>query len=344
MFLKKRILVAEGLRMSVTRHFIYSDFAVKWHRDNVTQLSIFVVEGKPGTGFFMRSSDSQSYRQFVAASQRKNKQNFFTLLLRKEPDFDKEYELARKAYETAKNDQERRILSCYQNVVTLARDEEQLQRVVRAVKDKMKDRPTKRYLSILSHYKSSINRLERDAHEAQINYAKDMDETQLRLWGKVVDAFQLLTESRRVWAVFIDQGENSYKQVFFDMGVFDYIKSPGETPVMRDQEGRHYYLYPDGLVASRSSVDFDFHPWASMEVKFGVVDISMLAVRPQFNTRRSSKHRHKGTDAMSTLYGASHSQVVGEIYFPKLDLRFYVNRTGPAEDFVKALNEWKSQL
>lgn len=338
----KRMLVAEGLRLPVTRHYIPSTFAVRGRYDNSSNLSVFVIEGMPGTGFFVRNSESHSYRRFVNAAQKKNSQNLWTLIAGKEPDFDKEYKNASEAYKNAKNDQERNILSCYQNVLSLARDEEQLQRIVRAIKDKIGDHPNKSLVSVLSHYKSSIASLERDVHSAQINYAKHLDETQLKAWEKVVDAFHLLVESRRLWSVFLDNDEPAYQQVFFDMGIFDYIKVPGDTPVMRDYQNVHYYIYPDGIVVARSTVDFDFHPWKEIDFNFSVVDISTLAVRPQFNShKRRKKHHSTGTDALSTLYGTSRAQVVGELRIPQLERRFYVNHTGPAEDFANAIREWK---
>lgn len=339
----RRVTVAEGLRLPVSRHFHYSTFAVRGRHESGTHLSMFVVEGTPGTGFFVRNSESHSYRRFVVESQKKNQQSFLTLLLRKEPDFEREYKRVNEAFGKVKNEQERRILSCYQNVLGLARDEEQLQRIVRAIKDRIEDKPSKSLVSVLSHYKSSIASLEHDAAAAQLSYGRLLDEEQLAAWGKVVDAFHLIVESRRVWSVFTEDGKPAYKQVFFDMGVFDYIKSPGETPVMRDYNGVHYYLYPDGMVVGRSSVDFDFHAWNTLDVNFSVVDISTLAVRPQFNLHKYRKRRHVATDALSTLYGTTRAQVVGEIYIPQIDRKFYVNHTGPAEDFAKALSEWKKK-
>ena len=342
---RKRMTVAEGLRVPVSRHFFYSTFAVRGRYDSGSHMGGFVCEGTPGTGFFVRNSESHSYRRFVSALKKEQQQNIWTLLFGKEPNFDKEYKLVEAAFENANNDNVKRILSSYQNVISLAKDEEQLQRIVRAIKDKMGDHPNKSLVSVISHYKSSIAGLERDVRSAQINYSKNMDESQLAAWTKVVEAFHLLVESRRLWSVFLDKDTPAYQQVFFDMGIFDYIQSPGDTPVMRDYENVHYYLYPDGMIVARSSVDFDFYKWQDMDFEFKVVDISTLAVRPQFNSHsHKSKHKHSSTDALSTLYGMSHAQVVGEIYIPKIDRRFFVNHTGPAEDFCKAIKEYKKSL
>ena len=341
----KRMTVAEGLRLPVSRHFHYSTFGVLGRYDHRAHLGgMFVCEGQPGTGFFIRNTESHSYRRFVDAARAKNKQSFMTLLLGKEPNFDKERKRVVEVIESTDNADVKRILVSYENVIGLAKDEEQLQRIVRAIKDKMGNHPNKSLVSVLTHYKSSIAGLERDVRVSQLNYSKHMSEEEVASWTKVVEAFNLIVDSRRVWSVFLDDGNPSYQQVFFDLGIFDYIQSPGDTPVMRDYRGLHYYLLPDGMIVSRSSVDFDFYKWKDVEFQFSVVDISTLAVRPQFNSRKGHhKHNHHSTDALSTLYGTTRAQVVGEIYFPKLDLRFYVNHTGPAEDFVKALKKYISE-
>ena len=335
------MMVAEGLRLPVSRHFYYSTFAVRGRHENDPK-GMFICEGTPGTGFFVRNTESHSYRRFVSECKKAMRQNIRTLLFRKEPNFDKEYERVNKAFETETDENVRRILSCYQNVIGLAKEEELLQRIVRALKDKIGERPNKSLVSVLTHYKSSIAGLEHDARAAQLDYSTTMSEEDLALWGNVVEAFHKLVDSRRVWSLSMEDGVQSYNQVFFDMGIFDYIKSPGDTPVMRDHCGMHYYLYPDGMVEARSSVDMVFHRWSDLEVLFNVVDISTLVVRPNFNSHKKSSKHHNHNDALSTLYGASRGQVVGEICFPEQDLRFFVNHTGPAEDFVKAVNAWKT--
>lgn len=339
----KRMTVADGVRLPVSRHFYYSTFGVRGRHDNIARTGNYVCSGTPGTGFFIHSSESHSYRRYVNEMRSKLNQNLLTLLLRREPNFDRELKRVNDAYANIQDEERVRILSSYQNVLALAKEEELLQRVVRGIKDKMGNHPNKMMVSILSHYKSSIATLEHDVKGTQIQSGADLDEASLAAWTKVVDAFHLLVESRRVWSVYMDGDSQAYEQVFFDMGIFNYIQSPGDTPMMTDHLGRRYFLYPKGMIAARSSVDFDVYSWKDLEVKFHVVDITTLAVRPNFNSHHSGKkkRRHSHNDALSTLYGTTRAQVVGEITIPKLELRFFVNHTGPAEDFVKALDEFK---
>ncbi len=339
----KRIEVAEDFYVRVSRHFSYSTFGVRGRYENVAHTGNYICSGTPGTGFFAHNSDSHSYRRHVLAARENLKQNFLTLLLKKEPDFEKENARIEKALENCDNIDMKRMLASYQNVISLAKEEELMQRIVRAIKDKMGEHRNKFYVSVLSHYKSAIATLEHDVRSAQIIVSKNMSEEQLQAWQKVIDAFHLLVESRRVWSVFTNEGSQAYKQVFFDMGIFDYIQSPHDTPVMRDHKDIHYYVYPTGIVRARSSVDFDLFKWEQLSLYNSVVDINTLAIRPEFNSRkRKHKHHHSEAhmDAIGALYGTTRAQVVGEISIPELELRFFVNHTGPAQDFVAAVHEY----
>lgn len=338
----KRIWVAEDLRLRVSRHFHYSNFLVLDHSNKASHLRGFVCEGTPGTGFFVRSTDSHSYWRFVSSCQKRQKQNVWTLILHKEPDFTRESHRVETALAGCHDELKKRILSSYQNVIGMAKEEELLQRIVRAVKDKIQKRSTGVLQSILMHYKSSISRLEKDARLAQLDFGASLNEAQQEAWGRVVQAFQEVLDSRRIWSVFIEQGVQAYQQVFFDMGFFDYIKSPGDTPVMRDHNGVHYYLYPEALVVARSSVDFDCYPLKDLEFICSDVDISTLAVRPQFSShRRRRKHRSYSTDALSTLYGTTHGQKVGSLQLPRLNAQFFVSHTSSVHKLVSALNDYK---
>ncbi|MCR4828050.1 MAG: DUF4236 domain-containing protein [Bacteroidales bacterium] len=334
---RKRVRVSDDLRLAIPRHFVYTTFGVRGRYDSVSRTGNYICSGEPGTGFFAHSSDSSSYRHFIASERKKLKQNYLTLLMDKEPDLQNEYDRIEKVLEDTHDKEKLRILSTYQNVVALARDEEMLQRVVRAIKDYIKrNHRSQANSSILTHYKSSIASLEHDVRATQLNIKNDLNEEQLAAWGEVVKAFDDIVNSRRIWSVYMDGETDAYQQVFFDLGIFDYIQSPFDTPLIRDHQGRRFYLYPQGIVEARTNTDFDIHHWNKMKVSFNPTDISTLSTRAEFNFQRSSRKKHH-TDALSNLYGTTRSQTVGELAIPTLKLRFYVNHVEPVDAFVKVL-------
>lgn len=334
----RHIQVADGVTVPVSRHFYYSTFGVCGRHDNIVRTGNYVCSGTPGSGFFFRKCDSHSYHVFVRAQRRNLKQSMKTLLLGREPNFEKEMHRTEQALKTVTDKESQRILSVYYNVLMLAKEEELLQRIVRGIKDKMGHGNKSMYTSILAHYKSSIATLEHDVAAAQHNIKNDLNETQMEAWTNLVNAFNEMGDSRRIWSVFIEDGKEWYQQVFFDLGIFDYIQSPVDTPIIRDHNNLHYYLYPEGILRARTSTDFDFFRWKDIHVTYNPMDINTLAVRPEFTSHLTKRSKGNRQDALTALYGYTHGSMVGELLIPEMNLRFFVNHTEPVEAFVRAIS------
>lgn len=342
-FTYKKVRLNNGIRLKVSRHFNYGFFGVRGRYDNVARTGAYVNTFEPGVGFFVHSLDSHSYRHFVKAEQKKLKQNFWTLILGKEPRFGKESKRVEKALESGNlTPVQNQILAQYLVMLNLGEKEEYFQRVIAALKKKMHSRRNNgqaSYLSgIISSYKTHVATLQHDAKGSQLNIKNMLTPEALEEWHKVVDAFYELVDVRRIWQV-VDG--DSYEQVFFDMGIFDYIQSPFDTPMMRDSKGGLYFLYPQGLICRRSNVDFDFIPMQELDIQGGSLDINTLTSDLDMMPGRGRKRRY--SDAISTLYStvSKGSMAVGEFRIKNLDLTFCCNHVSNVVDFVKALNDFK---
>lgn len=348
----KRVSVADGLKVKVDPHFFFSTFGVRGRYETVTKTGQYIPSIHPGTGFFARPSDSSSYRHFVREQRKVTKQNLWTLIARKEPSFEREQKAVEAAIKQSTGNRSD-FLSRYLSTLLIAKEAEMVDRCMRGIKDKLhKDRSNKFYSSVLSQYKGRYATLQHDVKSSQGDIANTLTDETRPYWQKVVETFELLAQARRLWHVVSTDEGDSYRQVFFDLGVFDYVHSPFDTPVMRDSEGLHYYLYPAGIIRARSNVDFDWFSLKDVDFEFSVVDLNTLDVTPTFgSSKKKKKKHHKGhqdyvhTDAASTLFATTgRERVVGRIGIPQLGLVFFVNRTGPAEDFVKAINDFKDKF
>lgn len=342
----KWMTVADGMRVPVSRHFRYSQIGVRGRYAAIDMYGAFLTTDAPGVGFFMKSSDSHSYRKFVNEYKQKQKQNFWTLISGKEPNFDRQIKLVEGALETCSNDPEKaKILATYQSCLYIAKEAEMLERIVQGIKDKMGSHTNKLYVSVVSHYKSRIATLDHDIRAAQINVKNGMDEAKLASWGNVVDQFHQLVDARRVWSVKKGgvESPDAFVQVFADMGIFDFVQSPFDTPILRDYNGTHYYFYPSGIVRARSSVDFDMIPYHELTVKASVVDLNSLSGGVDFTMTQAGKNKNKKyahSDVVSSLYGQTRGNTLGALSFPELDLTFLCNHVGPTKDFADALNKY----
>lgn len=255
----KRVKVTEGLYIRLPQHFYYTDFGVRSTGEMRYSGRRYVNAGVPGTGFIERESESHSYRQFVRNQLKKQKPNYLKLLFRCEPSYKREQERARVALAASQDPTKRLIFDAYVNALAVGRTEERLERIVRGIKDKIGHKSNKFLVSVLSHYKNKINQLEHDMEAVEL-HVKDMcTPEQYEAYLKLVDAFVAVAGCRRVWHLNEDKKEH-YMQVYFDLGIVDFIRSESYLPMMRTSRGVTYYILPTCLLAVRDTVDFDVIP------------------------------------------------------------------------------------
>lgn len=317
----KRVKVTEGLFVKVSNHFYYDDFGIRDSGEMRYYGRRYICTGTPGTGFIERESESHSYHAFVKSYTRLEKHSYWRLLTGKEPNYTKEHELARAALASAESGMKRELLDCYVNALTVGRNAERLQRIVRGVKDKMGHKSNKFMVSVISHYKTKLNQLGHDMSAVEFHLKNHYSPEVIEAYNKAVDAFVKVAACRRIWH-HNDKKRDQYLQVYFDLGTFDFIRSESYLPLMRDSEGVNYYLLPDSIIVARSSVDFDVLP-----IKDMTIVSQELAIEETI-------------DQVSSRLGDAASM----IRIPDLNLTFYFNHVRPIVEFVNAIDKLKGLL
>lgn len=368
MRLFQKVQVDPELTLRVSNHFFYSNYGVRGRYEVLSKLGSFIAAETPGTGFFVRESDSHTYHKFVRAERDKHKQSVLTLLLGKEFSFQKEFDRIKPALAAEPDKEKVRILNAYQNCLFLAKDEEGLERIVRAIKNEIGDHPNKYLMGLLTRYKSRIASLERDIKSTQLNVADQLQDEQAKeRWEKLVEAFDHLIAMPRIWHETEEEGQTKFAQVFFDYGIFDFIQSSYDTPLMRDSAGCSYFFYPNGLLKARSAVDFEVRKWRDLNVMFEAVDPVTMPERPHFyehkkrNLWETVKHRlHKmrkprfqltdvGTDPWfytdftpdSSMIDEPKKHYLGKLSIKEMDVTFYFSDVLAAKEFYEAVEALK---
>ena len=208
--------MTEGLHVNISNHFYYNDFGIRDYSEMRYGGRRFVMTGTPGTGFIERESESHSYHQFVRNLLAKQKPSYWRMLMGKEPNFDKALAEANKAMVQSSDKYKRDLLECYVNALTVARNEERIERVVRGIKDKMGHHSNKFMVSVMSHYKSKIRQMEHDMLSVIWHVKDHCSEETYKAYCKVVDEFTRVASCRRIW--FLENSRKGYQQVFdFDV-------------------------------------------------------------------------------------------------------------------------------
>lgn len=364
-FPKRYVKLSKKAGVWVSNYYHPTAFAVRGRVEAGYRLGQYVEMGTPGTGFFVRQTSSHRYRAFLKIVRASQRPSWWKMVTGNQFSFARERKAAEQALAEATDPTRQKILESYANVLALAGEAEYLDRTVLAVKEQSRSGRLSRYkTSLLSSNKSRITRLEHDARFAQMNLLKECGEEKMARFRQVTEAFAKVSASHRIWHMDESLGGTAAHQVFFDMGIFDYIQSPLLTPVMRDSNGNTYWFYPDYLLAARSSTDFDLLPLKETPFIFRELpyDQVLEAMSPSDYSSYRHRHHHKHHPAVNDpdgnllnpagSFGSSSEgsedkvrmRVVGELYIPSLKLRFCSQDVPAMREFVHMLNDYRGGL
>jgi hypothetical protein len=192
---------------------------------------------------------------------------------------------------------------------------------IRAIKNKMGHHSNKYLVSVMSHYKNRIRQMENDMRSVVLHVEDTCSPESFAAYTKMVEAYTHVASCRRVW-LYDETKRDRYRQVFLDLGVFDYIRSDCYLPMLRDDRGVEYYFLPTALIIARSHVDFDVRPLKDLTVV-----CQELAIE-------------EPTEALLSRIGDAASM----IKIPELNLNYYFNHVRYIVNFVHALDELKATL
>lgn len=318
----KRKRVADKVYIRVSNHFFYSDFGVRDYKEARHFGHRYVCTGTPGTGFIERESESHSYHEFVRRHKSVRPPSYWDLLLEREPNYRRELQRVNELMRCTTDPRKHEIVECYANALTLGCIEEELQRMMEGVKAKMKHVHGRSLSSIVSHYKHKISQLMRDMESVEYYVKNHYTPEVYEAYNTMVESFiRMVNRCRRIWH-HNDRVRDNFAQVFFDVGIFDFIRNENYLPLIRDSRGGGYYLLPDAVIVARSSVDFDLVPLKTLTVVCQETAIE------------------ETTDLLSSRIGDAACMLI----IPELELTFYFNHAHVVLDFVHALDELKKIL
>ena len=131
-------------------------------------------------------------------------------------------------------------------------------------------------------------------------------------------------------------------------------------------EGRRCFIYPDFIVRSYDAVDFEVFELKDLNFLFREVPYDMVSnmvidsYYDRENTQEVTTHVHrrnyeqfgdgllvnKDTKALNEMEEENklRERVVGELYVPEMNMRYYVRDFKALKTFVKIINNYKSDL
>ena len=180
--------------------------------------------------------------------------------------------------------------------------------------------------------------------DIQLYIPKLCGEERYQQFAEVAKQFTQVASSHRIWSVRENyEGlEAAFTQVYFDLGIFNFIQAPLMTPMMRDAEGRKIFFYPEFVIRAKDSVDFEVFEMKSLTFLFREVPLH----RRNYEQFGDGLLVNKDSKALNDMEEETkiRERVVGELYVPEMKMRYYVRDVKALRTFVHTLNEYKDKL
>lgn len=358
--LPKRLMkVADKLWVWVSNYYMPTLFGIRGKYTTTYRSGTYVETDTPGTGFFARSTSSHMYRDFVSSCNSKLIPNYLRMVMGREFSFPHEMARAKVAMMHSDDPVRNQILEGYINVLSMAKEVEKCERIIRGIKDKShfhSHHLTKYQTGVLTSYKSRVASLAHDVRQVQLYDTSFCSKEEHENFRPVVVAFAHAASSHRIWHV---RDYGSYPIVYFDMGIFNYIQSELMTPLMRDSNGVIYYIYPRFVIRARRSTDFDVLPLEGLRFLYREVPYDKVSAQLDHGSTRRHRRRHHahadyetfGSGLFVSEQGGMvqelsaeesvHVRILGELSIPELNLRFYAQDNVALREFVNAISEYQ---
>ncbi len=264
--------------------------------------------------------------------------------------FQSEIESARKALSQTTDSTKVKILENYISCLELNKKAEEIEPVISALKQKIEKKSTPILEEQLIKYEAERSSLDDKLAEIQIDVDKALSDQEKEKYKAFCERFEAIMSSEKAWVISSSVTNTELKSsagtlvdrknTNFYTGVFDFIKSEFDIPILTDCKGITYYLYPQFIIKATSSTSFDVFPVESVEIKYRLTrfveaetvpsDSKVLNYTYQYVNQNGGPDRRYAYNPQRPVVG------YGSIEINKFSLSYQVSNAEAAEKFVEA--------
>lgn len=168
------------------------------------------------------------------------------------------------------------FIDCYE----LAKQIEYETKVVKALEEKLRGASNAKLDQLLWEHQSKLEELNRQLADVQIDVDAPLTDEEKEAYGKVCDAFEQAMHSAYTWFVAPSnygspakphaQTTGKRRRASAYVGVFDYLKSDFDVPVL-DTGDTQYYIYPKFVIKASSVCEFEVYPLTPSAITVSIV-------------------------------------------------------------------------
>lgn len=168
------------------------------------------------------------------------------------------------------------FIDCYE----LASQIEYETKVVNALEEKLRGASNAKLEQLLWEHQSKLEELNRQLADVQMDVDAPLTDEEKEAYGKVCDAFEQAMHSAYTWFVAPSnygspakphaQTTGKRRRASAYVGVFDYLKSDFDVPVL-DAGDTQYYIYPKFVIKASNVCEFEVYPLTPSAITVSIV-------------------------------------------------------------------------
>lgn len=276
---------------------------------------------------------------------------------REEKDFKLQLEKAKNALNQTNGTIERDIIQNFISCSELSRKGDETEAIVEALKQKIEKKTNSKLQEQLEKYEDELSEIISEINKVQLDADKDLDDVEKWQYSSLCENFEKILSSKKIWLITssfrntelksLAANTVDRKDVDFDTGVFNYIKSSFNIPVLRDLSDNTYYIYPRYIIKSKSFIDFEVFPIESVDFKFSkqrfIEEDTLLEDSYPVDYTYQYVNKNGGPDKRFSYNPRLPIVEYGKIEIEKLGLTYHISDYISADQFVNAYNLWRSK-
>jgi len=257
-------------------------------------------------------------------------------------------ETAKYAFSQSTNPMRKAILQNFISCAELCRKADETEAIIEAIRQKMQKKKNPQLDEQLEKYEAKLLKITAELNEVQLDADKDLDDFEKWQYSKLCEDFEKILSSKKIWLItssvpnteLKSSASNAVerKEVNFDTGVFNYIKSSFDIPVLRDLSGNTYYIYPRYIIKAQSFTDFEAFPIDTISLKFSkqrfIEDRDLPEDSYAVDYTYQYVNKNGGPDKRFSYNPRRPIVEYGKIEIEKFGLTFYVSDYFAADEFV----------
>lgn len=410
---RRRIKIAPGIRLNISKKGISSTFGIRGANINIGQNGTYLNTGVPGTGIYRRQKISASSDNYNSSNKNHTSSNsgcivglvlallfilimgivtvkqegtqflgilmllfcfvciliiiisFFNRLISSSSSaiakkekilFQSQIEKAKDAFKQATNPTQKAILQNFISCAELSNKANETLAIIEAIRRKTQKKSTLRLQEQLEKYETELSKITAELDAIQLDADKNLDDDGKYQYAALCESFEKMLSSKKIWLITSSTLNTELKssasttvernEVNFDMGIFNFIKSSFNIPILRDLSNT-YYIYPQYIIRARSFVDFDVFPTDTINFRFSKQRFIEESVLPEDSRTVDYTYQYVnkngGPDKRYSYNPRLPIVEYGKIEIEELELMYHISDCLSAAEFVKIYNLWQGK-